>query len=209
MPNGGNFNKWEDEDIKFLVDAIHNKRMSAAVIAAEFAKMGRPFTRNAVISKANRMGMIFNSNDTIHTRNGGTKYNPKTEPLVPPLESLTDGEKPKKENKPKKAKSVAVGKIDRRGHGGPRRINPERLRPPPGEPWPTAPKWDGWQSTAMRLGDTTDIPERPRHCRYIYDDANGADTIICGASVSVGTYCSHHALYCMTPAGRSHYGRRS
>jgi GcrA cell cycle regulator len=173
---------WTEERIERLTK-LWTEGLSASQIAAE---LGGSMSRNAVISKANRLGLTHGSAkvaSTPRTRKPSRRPEPS-----PSSETLGQAD-------PALAPTLVRPQVVKK---------PEEARPgedttvPDQEPQETRPEVDGAVPLSRRV---TIMQLREGMCRWPLGDPTHAGFCYCGAKAVTGLpYCTHHAQVAYQPA---------
>jgi len=161
---------WTEERIERLKE-LWTEGLSASQIAAE---LGADVSRNAVISKANRLGLTH----------GGAKAASTPRPRKPrPLDPARTGE-PSSQNEQTPASLPT---------------KPEAANEPPAAPPAPLPLRD--EAAAPQSQGVTIMELREGMCRWPLGDPTTPAFRFCGARASEGLpYCPHHAQIAYQPA---------
>ena len=173
---------WTTERIELLTK-LWTEGLSASQIAAE---LGESVSRNAVISKANRLGLTHGSAKVASTpRTRKPSRRPESSPTN---ETLGQAD-------PALAPTLVRPQVVKK---------PEEARPgedttvPDQEPEETRPEVDGAGPASKRV---TIMELREGTCRWPLGDPSSADFCYCGAQAVTGLpYCTHHAQVAYQPA---------
>ena len=173
---------WTKERIELLTK-LWTEGLSASQIAAE---LGENVSRNAVISKAHRLGLAHGA-----PKVASTPRPPK--PSRPPEPCPTD------ETSEQADPALAPTTVNPQPKLKPKEARPREDATVPAQAVEeTRPEVDGAVPVSRRV-QIMDL--REGMCRWPLGDPTGADFCYCGASAMTGMpYCAHHAQVAYQPA---------